>query len=433
MKRFFFLCFIVLLLTLFPVYCFASIYIDINAPSFQRFRTAIPDFVPLGSIGSDNIGAEISKTLTNDLNLSGYFEIMDPRGFIEQYLDRESFSRPRLQNWSVIRTDLLVTGGYSEIGDGLEIEFKLFDVLLGREIMGKRIIGYKNNVKEAAHRIADQILLLLAGHEGFFNTKIIFVSNSSGSKEIFMCNFDGSNPEKVVGGNIAIFPKLSHDGRQVAYNQFGEDGIARLFLKDLATGKITTLSSRKGLNLAAAWDPNGKTLVLTMSNDGQQDLYRIDLTGKIVEQITAQRSIDVSPCFSPDGQKIAFVSNRSGSPQIYIKNLLTKEENRLTFEGTYNTSPAWSSRGKIAFVSMVQNRFDIYTIEPNGSNLRKLTNNQKDNEEPSWSPDGRYIVFSSNRSGSYQLYITSESGQSQVRITNLKGNQIAPSWGKTFK
>lgn len=422
-----------LLLPLFPAHCFASIYIDINAPSFQRFRTAIPDFVYMDGTDAYNIGAEISKTLANDLNLSGYFEIMDPQGFIEQYLDMESVSRPRLQNWSVIRTDLLVTGGYSMAGDGLEIEFKLFDVLLGREIMGRRIIGYKSNVKEAAHRIADQILLLLAGHDGFFNTKIIFVSNGSGSKEIFMCNFDGSAVEKVAGGNIAIFPKLSPDGHNVAYNQFGEDGIARLFLKDLVTGKISTLSSRKGLNLAAAWDPSGKTLALTMSPDGQQDIYRIDLTGKVVTRLTAQRGINVSPCFSPDGQKFAFVSNRSGSPQIYIKNLLTGEESRLTFEGTYNTSPAWSSRGKIAFVSMVQNRFDIYTIDSNGSNLRKLTEGQRDNEDPSWSPNGRYIVFSSNRSGSYQLYITPENGQFQTKITNLKGNQIAPSWGKAFK
>ena len=433
MKKLFVSCSIFLLLSLLPIHGFASIYIDINSPSFQKFRTAIPDFVYMDGTDADNTGVEISKTLANNLNLSGYFEIMDPRGFIEQYLDRESVSRPRLQNWSVIRTDLLVTGGYFILGDALEIEFKLFDVLLGREIMGKRVIAYKNNVKEAAHRIADQILLLLAGHEGFFNTKIIFVSNGSGSKEIFMCNFDGSNVEKVVGGNIAIFPKLSPDGRSVAYNQFGEDGIARLFLKDLVTGKITTLSSRKGLNLAAAWDPSGKTLALTMSPDSQQDIYRIDLAGKVVDRLTSQWSIDVSPCFSPDGQKFAFVSNRSGSPQIYIKNLLTGEENRLTFEGVYNTSPVWSSRGKIAFVSMVQNIFNIYTIDPNGSNLRKLTDGQKDNVDPSWSPDGRYIVFSSNRSGSYQLYISPENGQSQTRITNLKGNQIAPSWGKALK
>jgi TolB protein len=154
----------------------------------------------------------------------------------------------------------------------------------------------------------------------------------------------------------------------------------------------------------------------------------MDLTRETVERITSREGINTSATFSPDGKKIVFVSNRSGSPQIYVRTLKSDREERLTFQGNYNQSPSWSSLDRIAFSSYEEGRYNIYTMDSNGRNLRKLTEDQGDSEDPCWSPDGRYIVFSSNRRGEYHLYIMNENGQNQRRITFLKGAQTSPSW-----
>jgi TolB protein len=125
---------------------------------------------------------------------------------------------------------------------------------------------------------------------------------------------------------------------------------------------------------------------------------------------------------------MAFVSNRSGSPQIYVLDLVTQKEERISFNGKYNTSPAWSLLNRIAFVSQVDGNLDIYTAAPNGGQLRRLTEDHGKNEDPCWSPDGRYIVFSSNRTGAYKLYIMNANGQNQRKITSFSGNHTSPSW-----
>ena len=172
---------------------------------------------------------------------------------------------------------------------------------------------------------------------------------------------------------------------------------------------------------------------MQLSNDDiaalcERKVTFIDLSGKIKKNLVKHWAIDISPAFSPDGGKMAFVSNRSGSPQIYVKDLASGNEERLTFEGKYNTSPAWSKMNRIAFSQMDNGRVDIWTMDPDGGGLRMLTANQGNNEDPCWSPDGRYIIFSSNRTGNYHLYIMNGNGLNQRRIGNMKGEQTAPSW-----
>ena len=162
----------------------------------------------------------------------------------------------------------------------------------------------------------------------------------------------------------------------------------------------------------------------------QSSTGEIGLHGSTTTPIgcAAARFGDVSPSLSPDGNKIVFVSNRSGSPQIYVRDLLRGREERLTFEGKYNTSPSWSSLNRIAYAGMTDGKFDIYTMEADGSHLMKLTADQGNNEDPCWSPDGRYIAFASSREGQYHVYIMNANGQNQRRITYGKGDQTSPSW-----
>jgi TolB protein len=413
-----------------PGYGFARIYIDINAPSMQKFKLAVPDFKNQGDRGErPELGAKLSAVLSNDLDLSGYFQPMDKGAFLDQGnsgLTRESI---RFRDWTVIGADLLVKGGYACIGRSLEVEMRLFDVFRGRQIVGKRALGDISRYRYVMHRLANEIIRKLAGHDGIFLTKLAFVGNGSGHKEVYVSDYDGHNVRQITSDkSIALLPRWSPDGKKLLYNSYKDGGGPLLYMRDVVSGRLKRVSTRKGLNIGAAWAPGGKRLALTLSLKGNPDIFEIDASGKVIDRLTNHWSIDVSPTFSPDGSKIAFVSNRSGSPQIYVRDLKQGTEKRLTFEGSYNTSPSWSSLNHIVFVSSDRGHFDIFTMEADGGRLRRLTEDQRDNEDPCWSPDGRYIIFSSNRNGRYHLYLMTANGQNQRRITNMKGDQTAPSW-----
>ena len=230
--------------------------------------------------------------------------------------------------------------------------------------------------------------------------------------------------------SIALFPRWSPKGDKILYNSF-KDGGPKLYLRDIRSGDVRRISARKGLNIGAAWGPDGTSIALTLSHKGNPDIYAIDLKGKILSHLVSNWGIDISPTYSPDGKKLAFVSNKSGSPQIYVHDLLENRVERITFfERKYNTSPVWSKLNRIAFSGLKGHQVDIFTIDPDGGNLRQLTEDQGKNEDPCWSPDGRYIVFSSNRDGGYHLYLMNANGRNQQKITNLKGEQTSPSWSQ---
>jgi TolB protein len=413
-----------------PSHVHGRIYIDINAPSIQKFKIAIPDFRNFSDQGKHpELATKLSDVISNDLDLCGYFSPMDKGAFLEADDSALTLEDIRFRNWSVIGADLLMTGAYASVGGSLEVEIRLFDVFQGKQILGKRALGDIGQYRHLMHRLGNEIIRKLTGQDGIFLTKLAFVGNASGHKEIYTCDYDGHNVRQLTTDkSIALMPRWSPDGNMLTYNSYKDGTGPVLYLQDMVSGSIKRISSRRGLNIGASWTPQGRHLALTLSLKGNPDIFSIDLEGKIKGRLTHHWGIDVSPSFSPDGKKLAFVSNRSGSPQIYLKSMADGREERLTYEGNYNTSPSWSSLDRIAYVSMNDGRFDICTIDPDGSRMRRLTENQGNNEEPSWSPDGRYLMFSSNRTGRYHLYLMTANGQNQRRITFLEGDQTAPSW-----
>ena len=423
------LCILSLIVLWAPGRVAARIYIDINAPSVRKFTIAIPDFIPVeGKTDHPDLTTVLPGVLASDLDLSGYFSPMDKEAFLESEQPAVNPDEVRLKDWSVIGAEVLVKGRYTCIGNSLEVEIKVYDVFWGRQILGKRMLGETDHPRRVIHRLGNELIRLLTGHDGMFLSSLSFVSTGTGHKEIYVSDFDGHNVTRITHDeNIALAPEWSSDGKKLLYTSFrNKTGV--LFMRDVAAGTVKELSARKGLNLGASWRPRTDSIALTLSENGEQDIYTIDLEGKKLERLTNQWGIDVSPTFSPDGTRMAFVSNRSGTPQIYVKDLATGTENRITFEGNYNTSPAWSSTGRIAFVSLNRGFFDIYTVDPDGSRLKRLTDEQGNNEDPCWSPDGRYLVYSSNRQGPYHLYLMTGHGQNHRRITFLDGEQTAPSW-----
>lgn len=408
---------------------YARMYIDINAPSVRKFKIAIPDFKNLsGPDQCAELATKLPAVMTGDLDLSGYFSPIDKSAFLVK-VPPLTGDEIRFKNWSVIGAELLVTGGYTCIGDSVEVQARLFDVFSGRQIVGLRALGKTGNYRYIMHRVGNEFIKALTGQEGIFLTRFAFVGNATGNKEIYICDFDGHHIQKITSDrSIDLFPRWSPDGKWLVYTSYKAGG-PMLYLRKMSNGNVRLLSGRKGLNIRASWMPDGRDLGLTLSTNGNPDIYTINMKGKILKRLTHHWGIDVSPTFSPDGKKVAFVSNRSGSPQIYTMDLATGTKQRITFDGKYNTSPCWSSQNRIAFASMNHGNFDIVTMNPDGGDMRTLTENQGNNESPSWSPGGHYLAFSSSREGKYHLYIMTAYGQNQRRITFMKGAQTSPSWG----
>jgi TolB protein len=412
-----------------PRQALSRIYVDINAPSVQKIKIAIPDFKNSSTNEEyPELTTALPEVVTNDLDLTGYFTPMEKEAFLSEDKDAMAREEIRFKNWSVIGADLLLKGKYTAVGRSLEVEVRLYDVFWGRQILGRRALGKAADFRTLMHRIGNEIIYTLTGQKGMFLSRLAFVGTATGHKELYVSDYDGYNAKQLTSDkSIALLPRWSPLGDKILFTSYKEGG-AMLYMMDFNAGNSKRISGRDGLNIGASWSPDGKNLALTLSHKGNPDIYRIDLRGNIIDRLTNHWGIDVSPTFSPDGRKIAFVSNRSGSPQIYVRDLSSGQEERLTFEGNYNTSPSWSKLDRIVFSAMAGGRFDLYVMDSDGRNLKRLTEDQGNNEDPCWSPDGRYIVFSSNRDGGYHLYIMNANGRNQRRITFLRGEQTSPSW-----
>ena len=310
----------------------------------------------------------------------------------------------------------------------VQMDLRLFDTVKEQSLISKRYTGTEGQYRQMIRLFCSHVILQLTNKESIFNTKIMFVSDGTGNKELYLCDFDGYNVEPFTEKqNIALFPSWSWDGRWVAYTSY-KHGRPDLYIRHIRENR-GAIVSKEGINTAPAWVPGKFQLAVTQSFSGDQEIYLLTGDGKMIKRLTHNRGIDTSPTFSPDGKSMAFVSKRSGSPQIYIKDINSGSTRRLTFQGNNNTQPDWSPNGdKICFTSMEGGRTDIMLINVDGSSQRQLTQNAGNNESASWSPDGNLIVFSSTREGKAKLYVMTAFGTDQRRLLNVPGAQTNPKW-----
>ena len=451
-KGFFILLASLLLLPLLAESLWAKVYIDIRSPSFRKFPIAISPFrAPISPTEDLKLGERATEILNNDLTISGFFTLIDPRTFAENTVRGRPAEVPSgpgpipgapgaesidFRLWANIGAEALVMGEVTYRDRSLTLEARLYDVVKKELIVGKRYIGEITDLSRMVHRFADEVIFVLTGEQGIFQTQIVYVSTATGNKEVFLMDFDGRNVKQITRHqSICLSPRFSPDGQKIAFTSY-KAGNPDLYIKDLRTGEERRVSHFPGLNISPAWSPDGQRLALTLSKDGDgnPEIYSMQLNGSQLVRLTNHPAIDVSPTWSPDGKRIAFVSNRGGSPQIYIMDANGQDVQRLTFEGNYNTHPAWSPRGeRIALDALLDGNHNICTIQPNGSDLRILTANLNRCETPSWSPDGRHLVFSSTREGGPHIYLMDAEGTRIKRLTFQKGGDTYPNWSPRFK
>ena len=408
--------------------------IDITKPFLRKIPLAIPLFKNATGFAEEKSQSEKAADFLSDtLDFTGYFKILDRGAFLfDPERNDVTLSNLNFQNWTVVGAELLITGYYELRNDTVSIELRLFDTFRARRVLGKKYSGSLSNQREIILRFCSDVINYLTGSQGVFGSKIAFVSNGTGNKEIYTCDFDGYDPRRLTNNNtITLFPAWSTDGKWMAFTSY-KDGNPDLYIRNLSQGQETKIA-KQGINITPAWVPKKLELAATLSFSGDQEIYLLTGSGKIIKRLTDSRGIDVSPSWSPDGNQFAFVSDRSGSAQIYIQDLVSGKVRRLTYEGRKNTQPSWSPRGdKIAYTSEINGGHDIFVIGLDGQDPVQLTYDSRDNEAASWSPDGSLIAFSSNREGPSRIYVMTAYGTDQRRLLVLAGEQTNPKWSTNY-
>jgi TolB protein len=424
-----------LMLLLWPTSSKAEIkYFDLTNPYLHKIPMAVPVFKAATPAQVETaLVASVADKVQGMLEFTGYFKMLDRGSFLYNpqtsgiTLDKLNFA-----NWKTVGAELLITGGVQVSGQDIVLELRLFDTFKAKLLVGRRYSGKIKDQRTMIRRFCTEVIQALTGNTGIFDSRLVFVSNGSGHKEIYMCDFDGTNIRQVTKKrSITSFPAWSSDNRHLAFTSFS-GGPARIFIRNLRSGKENRVRY-KGLQTAPSWMPGRFEVSATLNFGGDEEIYLLTGSGKMIKRLTKSRGIDVEASWSPDGKKMAFVSNRSGRPQIYIKEVNNGRVQRITFKGKYNTQPCWSPKGDfIAYSSMENGRQNIFIIDIDGNNPIQLTSDQGDNEAPSWSPDGSLIAFSSNREGRSRIYVMTAYGTDQRRLLNLPGEQIQPKWSSNI-
>lgn len=381
----------------------AKVYIDITSPAIQKLPISIT------AKGAPE-AKEIESIIINDLDFTGLF----------------SFVAPEVPGAEIIvRSDVDVS--LNEI----TVLWSIIDLVENKEALKKRNTASRKSIRAIAHNISNDIYKFITEKEGVFRTKISYlVSVSPGNKELYLMDWDGYSPIKVIPVGLTSSHAWSNDSRFLIYSS-ERNRAWKIYFFDINDFREIVLFSSNGLNLVGNSSPRDE-IAFSSSKDGNSEIYTINKDGSNLRKLTHSFGIDVSPVFSPDGSSIALVSDRGGSPQIYIMDSNGSGIRRITFEGSYNTSPTWSPDGKwIAYTGMKDGKNQIFMVKSDGTGLRQLTFNGN-NESPSLSPDGLFLAFDSDRDGKRGIYIMRLNGDEQRRITPKDTKAMAPKWSPYF-
>ena len=405
-------------------------FITIVGGADSALPLALPAF-KAGEGADRATGDKLHAVVQRDLELSGYFDLLSPDGFVEPITAGVALGEFSFDHWTLPGAVGLVKVAYAQLDGQIEAKLHVYNVDAGQQLLGRTVSWRVEDPDALGHQIANAIIEAVTGERGVFHTQIVAVANFGQGKEIYVFDYDGQNPRPVSrNGSINLSPAWSSDGTKISYTSY-RDNNPDLWVTDLRTGRHSKVSSWPGINAGAEWAPDGGELALTLSKDGDSDIYALQPDGSIIRKLTRQYGIDVSPTYSPDGQTICFVSSRNGSPQLFLMDRDGGNVRRLTHRGGHNVAPSYSPDGrKIAFAGRDEGRFDIFVVNSDGTGLRRMTQTAYDDEDPTWSPDGNHILFTSARDGrGKQLYIMTADGSNQTRLTDGNGSYSNPQWG----
>jgi TolB protein len=416
-----------LLLFMQPVH--AELQIQITKGEGEAVPIAV---VPFGWLGEGAQPYDLASVVAADLARSGRYAPLDASEMLQKPTTGAEID---FSDWRILDTEVVIVGRVSPANSKgeYEIEFRVFDVFRGDQLLGYRISSNATNMRRTAHQISDLIYEKLTGVRGVAATRIAYVNiiEERGIKNyrLIIADADGENPRMMLDSPQSIMsPAWSPDGRKLAYVSF-ENDTTEVWVQELKTGARRRVSARKGVNSAPDWSPDGKFLALTLSKgDGNLDIYTLELSNQMLKRLTKWSSIETEPIWSADGKQIYFTSDRSGAPQIYTISAKGGSAERVTFEGSYNARSRLAPDNKrIAVVHNDRGNYRIAVVDIERAYTQVLTDGSLD-ESPSYAPNGETLIYASRTNGKDELATVSADGRFQHRINTVNGEVREPAW-----
>ncbi len=375
-----------------------------------------------------DIPQKISEIVKADLARCGLFRIVHTGSEISE---NDTVNH---DEWRARGADALLVGSVQRHADGrFEVRYRLFDTVRSTQLSAQAIAVSQHYLRLSAHKVADDVYEKLTGVPGIFSTRIAYVAKAGSQFKLEIADADGYGRQfALVSKEPIMSPSWSPDGTKVAYVSF-ESKKPVVYVQDLRTRKRTVIANYRGSNSAPAWSPDGKQLALALARKGLTQLYLADADGRGLRRLTRTSWIDTEPRFSADGQSLYFTSDRSGGPQIYRMSVNGGPAERVTFYGNYNVSPRISPDGKsMAFVSRREGRYQLYLLDLETGQELPLSETDND-ESPSFSPNGMYIMYATESGGRGALSVVSVDGRVKHSLSMQAGDIREPTWGPFMK
>lgn len=412
----------------------------------QKVKLAVPEFK-----SASPLEQTFHQVLMEDLRYSGIVDMVSTSFYPTNVPSVPNELNSDAWRQSPANAMMVAFGNLNANGSSLALAGYLYDV---RQTPAQSVLektynadATDNGARQLAHEFADDIISRLSGGvPGIAQTKITFVSNRSGHKEIWEMDYDGANQHQLTHlGTTSLTPRWSPDDSHIAFTCFEPYRnivSAQICMYSTLTNRVISFPRFPGTSASPAWSPDGNQLAFMASVQGEPDIYVTDASGRHMHRVTYSVGVSTSPTWNPKtGNQIIFVSDRGGLPDLFQMNADGSNLQKIPLSAAtgvaaadlpatgYVVDPAWSPNGELLAFSWRRpaGNYDLYVMDLATHQLIELTRDSGENERPSWAPDDRHIVFESTRSGSLQIWSMLADGSEPRQLTN-SGRNESPNW-----
>ncbi|TPG41182.1 Tol-Pal system protein TolB [Sphingomonas koreensis] len=382
---------------------------------------------------TDVLGRKLAGVIADDLRNSGLFSPVAAN--LLRPVSVPEVTAPAFDYWGTTGAQVLVEGYVRANGDGtLTVGCYLYDVFAKTELTRQGFVVPPADWRRAAHKCADMVYSRLTGEGPYFDSRVAYVSETGPKahriKRLAIMDQDGANHRFLTNGqSIVLTPRFAPNQQSIVYMSYLNKRPA-IYVYNIGSGAQRLLVSNQNLTFAPRFSPDGRYVLFSMAVGGNTDIYRVSASGGSPQKLTNSPGIDTGGSYSPDGGQIVFESDRSGVQQIYVMNADGSNQHRVSFGGGRYATPVWSPKGDLIAFTHIGGAFRIGVMSPSGGGEKLLTNAWQD-EGPSWSPNGRVIMFfrsGQGGGGTADLWSVDKTGVNERRIpTPLDGSD--PGWG----